>query len=255
MDSSLTRVQPVFNELYDKEKTGETWLARLLQLPQHTRTSIIPENLGYLDQPPVFELPADPPRRFLRWLLEHREGLCCPNQGIQKKWSKRTQQKRQALLRGDELVCEEAIAELEGSDRLPGRAWWRLEGVTRVDCAITTPTTAIFVEGKRTEMGASKAVEWYPCRNQVLRNLDCASVFAEQTKRQQFFVLLVVEGKIVDQDPVRQAEIKSITSPDTIRTSLPHLNDDERRDLLAHYLGVTTWEHIADTFALSSLRL
>lgn len=172
-DSSLTRVQPVFTELYNKDMTGKQWLGRLLQLPQQRSASIIPENLGCLDQPPVFELPADPSRLFLKWLLEHPEELSVPDQKVWQKWNEQTRHNREALLRRDNAICNQAITELDRYDRLPARVWWRLEGISRVDCALTTPTTVVFIEGKRTEIGASKAVQWYPHRNQVLRNLEC----------------------------------------------------------------------------------
>jgi hypothetical protein len=39
-------------------------------------------------------------------------------------------------------------------------------------------------------------------------------------------------------------EIAGITARDTVEQSLPHLSERERKGLLSHYVGVTTWEKI-----------
>lgn len=161
-------------------------------------------------------------------------------------------EKATALLSGDRAIQAEAIAQLEKRTPLPQRAWWRLEGVTYVDCTLLTDSTVVFVEGKRTEVGPSKGVLWYPGRNQVLRNLDCAAAYAQQEGLQHYFVILVVERDLVEQDPVRQGEIEAVTLPKTVQRSLPHLNDEEQMELLPHYLGTTTWQAIVESFGLGS---
>jgi hypothetical protein len=247
LDSSKTRVQPVFEALYCQDTTGEAWLRRLLGMAQReagAETVAVPATLGHLAPPPHFEFPTDPPREYLEWLVMHPQALTSPPENAWKSWSGRTQEKRRALLAGDPAIQAEAIAELQKRSHLPRRAWWRLEGVTYVDCALLTETTAIFVEGKRTEIGPSKRVLWYPGRNQVLRVLDCAAAHARRTRRKHYFAILVVEEGLVKGDPIRQAEIEGVTSPSTVRESLPHLTDEERTALLSHYLGVTTWQAI-----------
>lgn len=94
-----------------------------------------------------------------------------------------------------------------------------------MDCALLTDSTVIFVEGKWTELGPSKDVLWYPGRNQVLRNLDCAAAYAQQEGLQHYFVILVVDRDLVEQDPVRQSEIEAVTLLKTVQESLPHLNE------------------------------
>jgi hypothetical protein len=252
-DSSKTRVQPVFEALYWQDTTGEMWLSRLLQLAERSmgpEAVAITPDLGQLVAPPQFEFAAHPPRAYLEWLINHPEELTDPPEAEWKKWHARTQEKRRALLAGNRAVRAEAIAELEKRRRLPQRAWWRLEGVTRVDCGLLTPSAVIFVEGKRTEMGPSKKVTWYEKRNQVLRVLDCASSFARRTDRQHYFVILVVERDLVEQDPVRRSEIQAVTSAEAVRGSLPHLTTEHRTEMLSHYLGMTTWQTIVESFDL-----
>lgn len=252
-DSSLTRVQPAFKALYEMDRSGESWLHQFLEMAARKRGSEpieIPPTLGSLLVPPCFELLVDPPRPYLRWLIEHPKDLVWPGEKAWSKWAQETQEKRRALREEDPAVQAEALYELETCRCLPRGAWWRFEGITHVDCALLTPSTVIFVEGKRTEMGPSKSVTWYPHRNQVLRVLDCAVAFAQQMGRPRFFVVLVVEKGLVESDPDRQAAVEVVTSPRTVQESLPHLSNDERTELLSHYLGTTTWQAIVEAFDL-----
>jgi hypothetical protein len=254
-DSSQTRVQPIFAALHRQDESGEAWLVRLLRLPRRAvgpETVVIPASLGQLVQPPQFEFPVDPPKSYVQWLIRHPQSLSSPAQTVWNKWCDHTQKKRRALLAGDIEVQAEATAELEKRLRLPRRAWWRFEGMTRVDCALLTDSTVVFVEGKRTETGPSRQVTWHLDRNQVLRVLDCAAVYALQNNRQHYFVFLVVESDLVEHDPVRQSEIEMVVLPDTVRGSLPHLTNEERTELLSHYLGVTTWQAIVSEFGLGT---
>ncbi len=136
-NSSLTRVQPVFNALYERDASGETWLCQLLGMANRgvgPEPVAIPADLGQLVEPPQFEFPADPPKSYLGWLIKHPQRLSSPPEAEWRKWGERTQRKRRALLDGDTAVQAEAIAQLEKGAGLPNRAWWRFEGVTRVDC-------------------------------------------------------------------------------------------------------------------------
>jgi len=112
-DSSLTRVKPVFEALYQLDASGETWLRQLLGMAKRRvgpEPATIPTTLGRLVKPPQFESPVDPPKSYLKWLIEHPEKLRSPSEAMWKQWSKRTQKKRQALLTGDRAVQAEAIA-------------------------------------------------------------------------------------------------------------------------------------------------
>lgn len=252
-DSSLNRVQPIFNALYKKDPSGASWLQPLLRMVKregYPKPLKITANLGDLTQKPQFEFSVDPPKSYLKWLIKYPEELRSPLRATWEKWSEHTQKMRQALLAGDKTVQIKAISDLEKCSFLPKSSWWRFEGVTYVDCALLTNSTVIFIEGKWTEVGASKEVLWYNKRNQVLRNLDCAVTYAKQKGLQHYFVIMVVEKCLVEQDPARRKEIEEVMSPEIIMGSLPHLTDEERNEVLSHYLGTTSWEEIVDRLSL-----
>jgi len=249
-DSSSTRVQPVFDALWKQDPSGGSWLRPLLKLGSRAPQVELPRDLGTLTRDPEFELPADPPRSFLSWLIENPEELCAPGEEEWKTWSPETQAKRRALLSCDRQTQDEALVALQDAIDLPTRAWWRLEGVTRVDCALTTRSAVVFIEGKRTELGPSKQVRWYSKRNQILRLLDCALTAARSTERLASFVLLVVERKLLTEDTKRQSEIAAVVEPGVVADSLPHLAPDEREQALRRYLGMTTWQDVVERFGL-----
>ena len=252
-NSSLNRVQPVFKALYKRDPSGASWLQPLLRMVKregYPRPLKIAADLGDLTEDPQFEFPVDPPKLYLRWLVKNPNGLRSPPPAMWKKWSKHTQEMRQALLEGDEDIQIKALSELEKCSSLPKASWWRFEGVTYVDCALLTNSAVIFVEGKWTEVGASKEVLWYDKRDQVLRNLDCAVTYAKQKGLQHYFVIMVIEKDLVEKDPARRNEIDAVMSPEIIKGSLPHLTDEERKGILSHYLGTTSWEEIVERFGL-----
>lgn len=88
------------------------------------------------------------------------------------------------------------------------------------------------VEGKRTE-GLSVSTDWYPSRNQLLRNLETA---AEIAADREFAVLLAVE-KVDGILPDRK----------TIDAGLPHLSSSAREHLLDHLLGPVTWARLCES--------
>jgi len=249
-DSSLTRVQPVFNELYLKDKAGESWIEPLLKLASDSKSSLDGLTLHNLVEAPIFELSAHPPKSFLRWLISNPEKLSSPPEKFWEKWGSATRNKRKVFLKGDKNVQIEALKELDNCQNIPDRTWWRLEGVTKVDCALRTSNAIIFIEGKRTERGASKDILWYPNRNQVLRNLDCASEYTKNHGLKYFFVMIVVEKDLFENDHYRQEEVKNIVNPQTVKDSFPHLSEEEQKRLMNHYLGVTTWQNIVAKFNL-----
>ena len=250
-DSSLTRVQPVFNALYEKDPIGKSWVSALLHLGSRSKQATIPEIIP-LRQPPVFEFSADPPKSFLKYLINNPSKLSSPTSSYWNQCSVNTREKRKALLAGDVPTQTEAIQKIDGVKKLQSKVWWRLEGVTQVDCALIAENTVIFIEGKRTERGASKNIIWYQHRNQVLRNLDCAAEYADQNGLQNYFVMLVVEKRLTENDPVRKGEIKQVLLPETIESSLPHLTANQRKEIMTHYLGWTTWEDIVAELGLDS---
>lgn len=243
LNSSRTRVQPVFAALHALDASGKSWLPALLRLGGRGAP---PADVGKLESV-SFEYPAAPPRASLRWLVANGSQLQRPRY----RTSASVAEKRERLLAGDAETVSAALTAIEGGASYR-RQWWCLEGTTMVDCALFTDRCVIFIEGKRTELGASAAISWYGSRNQVLRNLDCARAIAA-TDGRDYYTLLVVEeyGKT---DP-RHAAVKAVLDPVTVEKSLPHLSSDERTETLDHYLGFTTWQKILQTFHLDAALL
>lgn len=138
-DSSRTRVQPIFDALYKQNKTGILWLTPLLNLARRPGERVaIPNWLDPLVEEPQYEFPVNPSRSFLRWLLENPNQLAKPSQEVWDGYSPTTREKREKLFHGDQVILQEAIDELYSQDKLAERAWWRFEGVTKVDCVLRT---------------------------------------------------------------------------------------------------------------------
>jgi len=237
------------------DPSGESWVKSLLATATREdslHTAVTEICLGHLVKPPQFEYTVDPSKKYIKWLIDHHENLSSPPVTALKTWSATTQRMRSRFLLGDKEVQAVAISNIESCNSLPKTAWWRFEGVTNVDCALITESTAIFIEGKRTERGPSKEVLWYQERNQIHRNLDCVAAYAQEEGLQYYFVIAIVDKNLMGQDPIRRKEWGALMSPAVIYKSLPHLNDGELKEIARHYAGVTTWEDIIERFGLKS---
>lgn len=244
-DSSLTRVQPFFEALVEMDPTGSAWLPALLACVTH-----VPEHLvGVLEQPgelisalllppakgsakrACYEAPAAPSKALLRWYVEHPQVLVWPasanrDSADTKKW-------RKALIEdlppGRDAATERALAAID-ANATSVKGWWRFEGVTRLDFLLATDRLVVTVEGKRTE-GLSPATKWYPQRSQVVRNLEAAKGHA---RGRAWASIVMSEHKIPE------ASWDAVAA--SLDLSAPHLNDSERAELQAGYLGNLTWE-------------
>src|SRR3954454_16112516 len=169
-NSSLTRVQPVFNHLLDRSPDGELWLTELVEMAALSRGGRAwrPSTpLGKLlpgETPTdhgarvgrVFERTVAPPADFLRWLLNHPEAMSVRDPVTFGAKSQRAQEWRRKLFSSDPNHVREAQAEeLRQLDkRLAQRGrnkWWAFEGFSHIDCTLVTADFVLFVEGKRTE--------------------------------------------------------------------------------------------------------
>jgi hypothetical protein len=112
------------------------------------------------------------------------------------------------------------------------RQWWAFEGFTNVDCRLETESLVLFIEGKRKE-DISSAINWYPDRNQLVRNLEAAADEAGRIGK-DYAVLLCAERCL----PLSEADLNK---------SLPHLSEERRRELRAHFLGCVTWSELRQT--------
>jgi hypothetical protein len=261
-NSSVTRVWPVFDAMIHRDSAGVEWVAGLMRcgsrardvdhgiladsrplrpecsrlekaLPGPLRKALGPERVARIRRlRNAYEADLPPSAGFLRWLLEHPERLTWPRDkgGWERTFGTETQERRKRLLAGDPVVRDEALAALarvgaEGSRR----KWWAFEGFTSVDCRLETESLLLFIEGKRTEP-ISDSTDWFPGRNQVIRNLEVAR--AQSAGRKNFAVLVCAETPI---------ELPEGAWTD----SLPHLTPTDIEDLKRHYLGCATWPAIA----------
>jgi len=261
-NSSITRVWPVFDCLFHMDSSGKSWLINLLQMGSQVdradprifnkQGSLFPKLVLYeceLSGPlknvlgttrattvgnirNAYESEIPPSDMFLKWLIEHSEKLTWPRKGKKEIiYGEATQTRRKALMAGNRQIIDEALTEharlgCKGSRR----KWWAFEGFTSVDCVLETNDLIVLVEGKRTEP-VSASTHWYPQRNQVIRNLECAREIAMR-KNKNFAVLLCAE--------------RSIEIPDVAWIeSLPHMSGKERSELKKHFLGCVTWGSIA----------
>jgi hypothetical protein len=257
-NSSITRVWPIFDTLLSRDPTGSEWFNRLLALAPTTYSSKVGtllSEVGQFDKPiprsmrrdlsadqcralgnlrQAFEAEVAPPIAFLEWMLRHPDRLKWPLiKGERRRFSESTQANREALLRGDANAQQEALSALiERGAAGCARQWWAFEGFTSVDCRLETESLILFIEGKRKE-GISSAIGWYPDRNQLVRNLEAA---ADEAKRigKDYAVLLCAERS------------RQLSEADFIK-SLPHLSEQQRQRLWAHFLGCVTWSELRQT--------
>jgi hypothetical protein len=256
-NSSITRVRPFFCRLLDRDPTGESWLPALLDaapgrnlLPLGVRAQPGPLDPTVRERRPLpvpalnhvislercFEYAVPPPTAFLRWLLEHPDKLEWPGKrrGRPKIYGPAAQALRADLHADGEprqsAAQEKGLAELALQGGAGSRRkWWAFEGFTEVDCALVTDRLLLFIEGKRTEPLAS-STDWYPQRNQLVRNLEAVRELAGDRNAA---VLLVTETPADGE-----------MSEDVVAAGLPHLNATQRAEVVAGDLGQTTWEQL-----------
>jgi len=250
-DSSLTRVQPTFLQLRQRQPSGVPWLAQLLRLGSRAPAIGLPSDdewTGVLMRPveQSFELPCPPPLEYLNTLVrEAPERMPMGSQldELEKRVSKETACKRCQLRQRTRSVVDEALTHLAAGRTAP--AWWVLEGTTMVDCALFAKNVTVFIEGKRTEPHLTTGVSWDTKRHQVFRNLDVLEAFPD--RQAQYLMLLIVDegnGKLM-----KEAEALD-QQPDVAFASWPHRNPKDSDELWAHYCGFTTWQRIASSFRL-----
>jgi hypothetical protein len=259
-NSSITRVRPFFQKLFIKDWSGETWLPALLRLV--TENKNIAENLANnvtalktsilyrrpfkdrvlkahgtdaIELEDCFECPLPPPSDFLKWLIRNPKAMTWPENG-RRSFGDTTQRLREKLIAGERWAIEEALAALKASgSKGSARKWWAFEGFTEVNCYLETENLVLFVEGKRTEP-LSSATDWYPKRNQLVRNLEVAKVIA---KEKDYAVLILCEEPLA---PISDQEFID---------GLPHLQKHEALAMRDHYLGCVTWREACDATGIT----
>jgi hypothetical protein len=245
-DSSLTRVQPVFDHLYRSDPTGGSWLERLLSLPAYGNPLQLPEGC----KPEITahhwgksEKKLDPPVALLSWLVRHPEHLSHHDLTS----SSETDEKRRKLIGGSREQREEALRLLRHNPF--NERWHIFEGEMQPDVFIETDDIVVVIEGKRTERTPTTDTTWMKGRHQMLRHLDCAFEAYGDKRLLGFFI---VEGNgaspEVPEEWVRFA--RETTSPETVSLSLPHRGPEEQHQIASAFLGVTTWQRVCKEFDL-----
>lgn len=236
-DSSKTRVQPVFRQLFDWDPTGEKWLLPLLQLGSRSRDVQIPK-LGHLVGDPHFEHPLLSPSDYLTHLINTPSRVNWKSLATIE--GEETRQKREQLRSGNRTVQDEALSRIKKS-RESGRGKWHvLEGTTSADSFLRTSYAEVFFEGKRTEP-LKHSTTWDGSRHQVFRNLDSLRA-ACQTDC--FLLMLVVEEGLPAHRDAHLYDRFEIA-----RQSWPQLDQCTAERLYASYLGFTTWQSIVGKVA------
>lgn len=237
-DSSKTRVAPVFDAL---EALGNHWVPQLLSLVEveGSDRSVPTRDLTFVrGRWGNDELSIPPPVALLSWLIRHPERL---------RKSDSTNPDRKRLLLGDIHAVGLALDQLRKSP--VDRAWYILEGPTVPDVWIETPDAIVVIEGKRTEAGPTTDTSWLVGRHQIWRHIDAAW---ERRGSRKVFGFFVVEGK--DRGPdvpaLWRAAVSEARSDAVLGSSLPHRGNDERAQMAACLLGVTTWQRIVQSFSL-----
>jgi hypothetical protein len=165
-----------------------------------------------------------------------------------------TRQKREKLVARDAATIAEALRLLEIRARTSARAkaWYVLEGKSAPDVYFETTNALTVIEGKRTERKATGQTTWMPKRSQMLRHMDAAW---EIRGAKRVLGLMIVEGD-GGADAVTVShhwanEARQQVLDKTLIDSLPHRSVEERRQIAAGFLGVTTWQRVCAAFAIT----
>ena len=257
-NNSLTRVQPIFDELLDRWPDGARWLGDFWDMAASTRPGTALPKPARLDELLASETPSDrsarvgkvyertvaPPAAFLRWLLENPQRMLVRDPVSFGAKSVEAQRWRSKLFSGEERLVSEAQAEglKQLAKRLAQRGrnkWWAFEGFSHIDCCLMTGRCVLFVEGKRTE-SVSPSTLWFQQRSQLWRNVEAAREFAGQ---KQFAVILAVESETDGTTALADAA-------QSLEKSYPHLDAPQRDELSRHLIGFVTWPEVVAKFGL-----
>ncbi len=249
-DSTVTRVEPIFDELLARDETGVSWLPRLLALP--TRPGAITPctpalplvRSGWGDA----EIPLAPPRELLLWLVKNATLV---DALAHQKTSPLTREKRDRLLKHDPDTIRDALTRLTGA-QVSDRAWYVLEGCTWPDVYLETERALVVIEGKRTERAPTTYTTWMAIRHQMLRHLDCAWELRAGRDLFGFFIVEGVGGATgLAVPPSWQSAVADTVKADALTASLPHRREPERDAIARCFLGATTWQTVCREFDIA----
>ena len=249
LDSSKTRVAPVFDRLFDCDPTGAVWLDCLIRVGSRASEVDLPSPVGELvpGHPRTWgenEWPLSPPLGLLEWLIQN-----ITTEAVAKSdTSEETRLKRLALAHRDPDVVQEALTRRRAGEK--GKKWFVLEGESYPDAYIETDSIVLVVEGKRTERSTTGKTTFMKKRSQLIRHMDTAWKVADGRR---VLGLLLVEGE--SPDPMLVPERWSSTSAEQLRPallvpSLPHRTVEERDAIAGSVLGAATWQRVCEEFSI-----
>lgn len=254
-DSSKTRVAPFFDQLYERDDTGVSWLHQLIALGSRQEiVATVPQSLRLVPNHGkrwgVGEVALPAPQT----LLEHLVANVDAHLVADSRDSGSTLAKRVKLAAGDSDTLAEALDAIRGGQR--GKKWFVLEGESKPDALLECEDVVVCVEGKRTEAKCTTTTQWMRQRAQLVRHMDAAM---DRFPHKRVFGLLIVEGEgganaVLSSEHWRQ-ESADAYSPSLVAASLPHRSEAERDALRQSILGLTTWQAAcrASSIAWSSL--
>lgn len=244
LNSSATRVVPIFDRLFAADRSGATWLPGLLSLGSRAAEVFAAPPLSTLvtGHRPTWgraELALPAPLSLLEYLVKN-----LTTEQVGKSAGKGlVRKKREGLARRDVATVTEALQALQTSGR--GRKWYVLEGPSKPDATLETEDAVLVVEGKRTERSCTSKTTWMGTRSQLLRHMDAAM---DWFPGKQVLGLLLVEGDGGSEaripSPHWVAECKAQYDPAMVASSLPHRSLGEKSTLAAGILGVATWQAV-----------
>lgn len=245
-DSSITRVEPVFDRLLQSDPSGRDWIPSLLELPKYG---------GHVDVSSLASSPLNahgwgarekrlaPPLSLLQWLVAN----CSEPKSKGALGQGDTREKRRRLLERDGDTAEEALRLL--GESTGEKAWYILEGSSQPDAFLATDDLIIVIEGKRTERGPTTTTNWMPNRHQILRHLDCA---VEILGSRSLFGFFIVEGDDMGEVGPDWIDFANFTTASAnLEDSLPHRSSLVREQIAKAFIGVTTWQLVCWHLGLS----
>jgi len=247
-DSSKTRVVPVFDQLLERDRTGQKWLPKLISLPIGGNRISVKSNCDFGIEEVVWgdkEKRLDPPVALLSWLIRHLH--LSQNTVLPEEENPETTEKRRRLIEGDFKLVKEALESLR--KKPTKKAWFIFEGQTQPDVFISTPSLIIVIEGKRTEEKPTTNTTWMPCRHQMFRHIDCAW---EIRGSRQVIGFFIVEGNGTDLSVPNNWKMfaQNTITEEVVTASLPHRGPIEQQGIASSFAGVTTWQCICDKFGI-----
>lgn len=242
-DSRPPQVERFFDSLLARDGAGGSWLGPLLRAAPHgpSRFGELAQRPGWLEAPlavvtetgrrGAFEYPASPSRELLAWFIDHPERLSRPEDGSA---TPETVRLRRALLDDDppgvRVRAQDRAHDLLRRSAPLAEAWWRFEEAHTADCLLITDRLVLLVQGRDEGVAPPPATPWFPGRTGLVRDLEAARRFGEGGKAWGVLVL-GVQGEEEDTDALTRE----------IAAGAPHLDESERRELAAGYLGTLSW--------------